>query len=160
MLKGILWEIPKSIWNRKLQIQSLYKAQLVKNPPAVWGTWVQSLDQEDPLEKGRASPSSILAWRIRWIIVHGIAKSRTHLINFHFHFSLFLYSSLCDIMDYTVHGILQARILKWVISPFSRGSSQPRYWTQVSHMAGGFFTSWATREAQRIQKMTRKDKEK
>ena len=51
-------------------------------------------------------------------------------------------------MDYTVHGILQARILEWVAFPFSRGSSQPRDWTQVSHIAGGFFTSWATREAQ------------
>ena len=47
-----------------------------------------------------------------------------------------------------VHGILQARILEWVAFPFSRGSSQPRDWIQVSHIAGGFFTSWATREAQ------------
>ena len=52
---------------------------------------------------------------------------------------------LCDPMDYTVHGILQARILEWVAVPFSRGSSQPRDWTQVSCLAGGFFTSWATR---------------
>ena len=36
----------------------------------------------------------------------------------------------------------------WVVFPFSRGSSQPRNWTQVSHIAGRFFTSWATREAQ------------
>ena len=50
--------------------------------------------------------------------------------------------------DYTVHGILQARILECVAFPFSRGSSQPRDWTQVSHIAGGFFTSWATRKAQ------------
>ena len=54
---------------------------------------------------------------------------------------------LCNPIDYTVHGILQARILEWVGFPFSRGSSQPRYRTQVSHMAGGFFTSWPTREA-------------
>ena len=52
---------------------------------------------------------------------------------------------LCDPMDYTVHGILQARILEWVAVPFSRGSSQPRDWTQISHIAGGFFTSWATK---------------
>ena len=50
-------------------------------------------------------------------------------------------------MDYTIHGILQARILESVAFPFSRGSSQPRDQTQVSHIAGGFFTSWATREA-------------
>ena len=47
-------------------------------------------------------------------------------------------------MDYT---ILQARILEWVAVPFSRGSSQPRGWTRVSRIAGGFFTNWATREA-------------
>ena len=44
--------------------------------------------------------------------------------------------------------ILQARILEWVTMPSSRGSSQPRDWTQVSRIAGGFFTVWATREAQ------------
>ena len=39
-------------------------AQLVKNPPAIWETWVLSLDWEDPVEKGKATHSSILAWRI------------------------------------------------------------------------------------------------
>ena len=47
-----------------------------------------------------------------------------------------------------IHGILQARILKWVAFPFSKVSSQPRDRTQVSRIAGRFFTSWATREAQ------------
>ena len=56
--------------------------------------------------------------------------------------------SFCDPMDYTVHGILQARILEWVAFPFSRGSSQPRDQTQVSCIAGGFFTPWATGAAQ------------
>ena len=51
-------------------------------------------------------------------------------------------------MDHRVHGILQARILDGVAFPFSRASSQPRDWTQVSHIADGFFTSWVTREAQ------------
>ena len=54
--------------------------------------------------------------------------------------------TLCDPVDYTVRGILQARILEWVAFPFSRGSSQPRDQTQVSRIAGRFFTSWATRE--------------
>ena len=49
--------------------------------------------------------------------------------------------TLCDPMDYTVHGILQARILVWVAVPFSRGFSQPRDQAQVSHMAGRFITS-------------------
>ena len=56
--------------------------------------------------------------------------------------------TLCDPMDYTVHRILQARILEWVSVPFSRETSQPRDQTQVSRIAGRFFTSWATREAQ------------
>ena len=50
----------------------------------------------------------------------------------------------CDPMGSPVHGILQARILEWVAFPFSRGSSQPRDQTQVSHIVGRFFTSWAT----------------
>ena len=41
-------------------------AQRVKNPPAMLETWVRSLSQEDPLEKGMATHSSILAWRIPW----------------------------------------------------------------------------------------------
>ena len=65
--------------------------------------------------------------------------------------------TLCDHMNCIVHGILQDRILEWVTFPFSRGSSQSRDWTQVSRIAGGFFTSWATREAlprQHIKKQT------
>ena len=56
--------------------------------------------------------------------------------------------TLCDPMDYTAHGILQARILQWVAFPFSRGSSQHKDQTHVSQIAGRFFTSWATKEAQ------------
>ena len=60
--------------------------------------------------------------------------------------------TLCNPMDFSlpgssVHGILQARILEWVAIAFSRGSSQPRDWTPVSHTAGRFFTIWTTREA-------------
>ena len=56
--------------------------------------------------------------------------------------------TVCDSMDYPMwpHGIRQARILKWIAIPFSRGSLQPRDWTQVFHIEGRFFTSWATRE--------------
>ena len=52
--------------------------------------------------------------------------------------------TLCDPMDFI---ILQARILEWIAILFSRGSSQPRDQTQVSHIAGRIFTVWATREA-------------
>ena len=55
----------------------------------------------------------------------------------------------CSLPGSSVHGILQARILEWVAMPFSRGSSQCRDWTYVSHNAGRFFTAWATREARK-----------
>ena len=72
-------------------------AQLVKNLPEMQENWVQSLGWEDPLEKGKATHSSILAWRIPWTIfwpeefhglyciVHGVAKIWTWLSNLHFH---------------------------------------------------------------------------
>ena len=56
--------------------------------------------------------------------------------------------TLCNPMDYKIHGIPQATILEWVAMPFFRESSQSRDLIQVSHIAGGIFTSWATREAQ------------
>ena len=66
-------------------------SNLVKNLPAMWETWVQSLNWEDPLENGIATHSSILAWRIPWIekpgsqaIVHGVTKSQMGLNDFHF----------------------------------------------------------------------------
>ena len=57
--------------------------QMVKNPPAMWETWVQSLGWEDPLQEGMAPHSSILAWTIPkdrggwWATVHGVTKSWT-----------------------------------------------------------------------------------
>ena len=50
-------------------------AQLVNNPPAMQGTWVQSLCWEDALEKGKATHSSILAWRIPWTSPWGTRES-------------------------------------------------------------------------------------
>ena len=59
-------------------------AQLVKNPSAMQETCVESLGWEDPLEKGKATHSSILAWRIPWTIQSIGHKSQTQLSNFHF----------------------------------------------------------------------------
>ena len=56
----------------------------------------------------------------------------------------------CSLPGSSVHGLFQARVLEWVAISFSRGSSQPRDWTQVSHIAGRCFTIWATREAWNI----------
>ena len=53
----------------------------------------------------------------------------------------------CSLLGSSVHEILQARILEWVAMPSFSESSQPRDQTQVSHIAGDFFTNWATREA-------------
>ena len=53
----------------------------------------------------------------------------------------------CSPPGFSVHGILQARILEWVATPSSRESSRPRDWTQISRIAGGFLTVWAAKEA-------------
>ena len=57
--------------------------------------------------------------------------------------------TLYNPLDYTVHEILQARILEWVAFPFTRGSSQSRDRTQVSRIAGRFFTTQITREVRK-----------
>ena len=59
--------LDSKFWYLHLEKASLV-AQVVKDPPAMWETWVRSLVWEDPLEKGRATHSSILAWRIPWTV--------------------------------------------------------------------------------------------
>ena len=72
-------------WLRLVQKGASLVAQMVKNLPTMRETQVRSLGREDPLEKGMATHSSILAWRILmdrgawWAIVHGVTKSRTQL---------------------------------------------------------------------------------
>ena len=97
-------------------------------------------------------------WRIHWnssefylltrYVVYSILPSNSNSV----YESLLVMQScpaLCDPMDcsltgFSVHGILQARILQWVAISFSRGSSQPRDRIWVSCIAGRFFTIWAT----------------
>ena len=77
--------------------------------------------------------SLLVKWGLPWSIYStSVWKSLSHVQLF--------------VTPRTIHGILQARILEWVAFLFSRGSSQPRDRTQVSHIAGRFFTSWATRD--------------
>ena len=70
-----------------MRIWASFMAQMVKNPPAMCETWVQSLGWEDPLEEGMATHSSILAWKIPmdrgvWqVTVHEVAKSQKGLNN-------------------------------------------------------------------------------
>ena len=82
----------------------------------------------------------------RWLWLAKVSLTLTSLVT---------ESESCSIMSdslqphglFTAHGILQARILEWVAFPSSRGSSKLRARTQVSRIAGGFFTSWTTGEA-------------
>ena len=95
-----------------------------------------------------ATHSSILAWRIpldrgAWrATVQGVTKSWTRLKRLSMHMCMD-----CNPPGSSLHGTLQVRILEWVATPFSRGSSWTRDWTQVSRVADGFFTVWATWEA-------------
>ena len=114
-------------------------AQMVKNSPAKWETWVWSLGWELPLEKGKGYP----------LQYSGLEKSKGLQRVRH---DWRTFTSLCDHMDcsppgFSVHGILQAKIKEWVAISFSRGSSRSRDQTGVSCTAGRFCTIWATREA-------------
>ena len=115
---------------------------MVKNLPAMWETWVRFLGWEDPLEECMATHSSILAWRIpmdrgAWqATVPRVAKSWAQLSDTAQHGAgggLVAELGLTPGTPWTVacpgssvHGISQARILEWVASFFSQGSSRPR----------------------------------
>ena len=80
VIESCSWEFPPSYWFSLV-------VQLIKNPPAMQETWIQTLGWEDSLEKGTGTHSSILAWRIPDHIVHGDAKTQTQLSNFYFTFT-------------------------------------------------------------------------
>ena len=76
-------------------------AQLVKNPPTMWETWVWPLGWEDPLEKGKATHSSILAWRIPWTLYNpwGCKESdMTEWLSLHFS------DPICSLLLHHWHG--------------------------------------------------------
>ena len=169
-------------------------AQLEKNLPAIWETWVRSLGWEDPLEKGMATHFSILAWRIPWTIHHkesGTTEQICLIIyvlivregfpdgsvvkNFLQPYGLYspwnspgqntrmgslsLLQGIfptqgsnsgllhCRQILYQLSHKESPRKLEWVAYPFSSGSSWPRNQTELSCIAGRFFTNWAMREA-------------
>ena len=64
------------------------------------------------------------------------------------YFNALSHPTLCHSMDFTFHGILQARILEWVPLTFFRGSSLPRDQIHISYIASRFFSSWAITETQ------------
>ena len=92
-------------------------AQLVKNLPAMWETWVRSLGWEDPLHKGTAAHSSILAWTVQPM---GSAKSRIPLSNFHF---LYLGVAFISAHHYVPRTLLSTGHLS-LSSPFYRSRNR------------------------------------
>ena len=83
----------------------------------------------------QTSPSPLsLTYQLSLTLLEDESESRSVMSDSFWHHGLY------------IHGILLARILEGTAIPFSRGSSQPRDWTRISCIAGGFFTSWATRE--------------
>ena len=80
----------------------------MSNPHAVRETWVQSLGWEDPMEKGKATHSSILAWRIPWTIQSTGSQSQIRLSKFHHHSISFIdYTKAFDCVDHKLWKILQ-----------------------------------------------------
>ena len=175
MLKGCYKK-----WFRIPCYRASLVTQMVKNRPAVPETWVRSLGQEDLLEKGIATHSSILAWKIPCTEEAGRLQSmESQRVGYNWStntytpwYHLQVESKVCvlscsDVSDSlwshglyqpgsSVHGVFPARILEWIAMHSSRGSSQRRDWTQVSHTTGRFFTVWATREAQNLKYNTDK----
>ena len=76
------------LWLSSSPLWACLVAQMGKNPPAMRETWARSLGGKDPLEKGKATHSCILSWRMSCnpYTVHGVARSRRRLSSFHFHF--------------------------------------------------------------------------
>ena len=167
----LIWDETPSAVGQKLVMKCLPIIGQISNPKEqLIYVWHQSLTrQPQPLKSASHPP---LAWLTLTKLPGGTGNFLTHnsscisllrflgsALRFEVRFYLLcqnitpwvkvaqLRPTLWDPMDYTVHGILQARRLACISDPFSRGSSQPRYQTQVSHVAGGFFINWATREA-------------
>ena len=100
-------------------------AQLVKNWPAMWDTWVWPLGWEDPLEKGKATHFSILVWRISWATVRGVTKSWTWLSWYYsspsfwsiFSFFLFFFNSTHHLLKYEMMCIVCLSLLTRTKSP-------------------------------------------
>ena len=107
------------------------QSSCLENPRDGWACWAALCG----VAQGRTRLSDSAAAAECWVLAMRLCPTLCHPRD-------------CSPPGSSVHGILQARILEWVVIPFSRGSSQPRNRTQVSCTAGRFSTTWATREAQ------------
>ena len=101
-----MWQRVENIWSNRTSLV----AQMLKNLPAMWETWVRSLGQEDLLEKGLATPSSIFAWRIPWIKEFGGLYSpwgckeldtTEQLTHTYICIVLFIFFYICIVLDST-----------------------------------------------------------
>ena len=97
-------------------------------------TPVKRTSQSSGWEVWRPPGASELIWRLKERVYCSVVSNSCDLMD-------------CSPLDSSVHGILQAKLLEWVAILFSRGSSPPRYQTQISCIVGMFFIVWATREA-------------
>ena len=137
-----------SVWPQG-RLGSLWRDAQMRNqggPGGTWGIWKQSVSHQP-------APSS-LASALSLAVPEFLGHRNCEIINAHC-LKLLVYfacpqaqwsPTLCNPMDFSppgssVHGILQARILEWVVMPSSRGSSQPRDRACVSCIASGFFTT-------------------
>ena len=104
------------------------------------GSWLQHVGSSSLIRDQIQAPPALGAWNLGHCTSKGKWSEVTQSC-----------PTLCNPMDCSLpgsslHGIFQTRILEWVAISFSRGSSQPRDWTQVSHTVGKHFTIWATRK--------------
>ena len=127
-------------------------AQMVKNLPVMQETWVQSLGQEDPLEKGMATHSSILAWRIPWSeepsgLQHGVAKQgckgldMTERLTLSLHIGIRIYTHIC-IYTFNAVCVLSHSVMfdSWTVAlqvPPSVGFSKQEYWSGLPFPSPG-----------------------
>ena len=141
MTEQLNWTELRSTWNILFKIAVLTLTLLIPQPSSLLVCF-SSIDYKG--EKFKQKRERIIYMFLRnplsFISVYLYANSC----------SWYVWSKSCSVVSDSceVHGILQARILECVALPFSRGSSQLRDRTQISHIAGAFFSSWATRKAQ------------
>ena len=139
-------------WNKSERVNKYIKAYMwnLDQPICRAGIGKQTLRTYVQTWWGEAGWEELGDWDWYWDThthIHTHTHTHTHCAHSLIQVQLFVTPWTVALQAPLSMGILQTRILKWIVRPSSRGSSQPRNWTQVSCIAGRFFTIWATREA-------------